>query len=107
MRSWRIDSSQFNELGGDKSGSLFDRISRGRWCPSKHHHVVQSGVLQEQDVLAVFAQRDIQGVVRVHAAAAALEAVDVRTDRADVSAVLQSVDANEAVAVGNEDALAC
>ncbi len=68
--------------------------------------MVQTGVFEEQDILTVLAEGDVQGVVRVNATAAALEAVDVRTNRADVAAVIQPVDANEAVAIGDEEVFA-
>ena len=68
--------------------------------------MVQAGIFQEEDILPVFAEGNVQGVVRVNATATALEAVDVRPDRADVTAIVQPVNAHQPVAVGDEEVFA-
>jgi hypothetical protein len=45
-------------------------------CPAEYHHVVQRSILQEKHVLTVLAASDVQRVVRVNPASAALVPVD-------------------------------
>ena len=68
--------------------------------------MVPARIFQEEDVFAVLAEGDVQGIVRIDAPAAALEPVDVRSKRADVPTVVHSVDANVAVAIRDEEVFA-